>query len=191
MSYTSFSRFRENWGGIILFLLAITVISCFMVWVLNTPRPQSERDDSDAPYPAPTSGMRIYHDNLTGCEYLTAGGSMLIRMASKFAVLRNKLMNETIDDALIRLAKAEGYTDVRIVDGDVRGIYRFMFTYAIISGIDRYGYSGRWCYEDYATAIKSLNNWHADEKEPYGWHRHPDSGRRRPNGDATKQFISR
>ena len=28
-----------------------------------------------------------------------------------------------------------------------------------------------------------------DESEPSGWHRHPATGRRRPDGDPTKEYV--
>lgn len=38
----------------------------------------------------------------------------------------------------------------------------------------------RWCYETYEAASQALADWDcAAGTEPDGWHRHPDSGRRR------------
>jgi hypothetical protein len=39
-------------------------------------------------------------------------------------------------------------------------------------------------------AVAALENWdYPNQSEPDGWMRHPDSGRRRPNGDPTKEYI--
>jgi hypothetical protein len=54
--------------------------------------------------------------------------------------------------------------------------------------IDRYGNGGCWCYPDYASALAALDAWDG-EGEPLGWHRHPDTGRRRENGDPAKEEI--
>ena len=39
-------------------------------------------------------------------------------------------------------------------------------------------------------AVAALKNWdYPNQLEPKGWMRHPESGRRRPNGDVTKEYI--
>lgn len=58
-------------------------------------------------------------------------------------------------------------------------IHRFAYTYAILSGLNNWGYENRWCYADYDKARAGLDSWTgADGTEPTGWHRHPDTGRR-------------
>ncbi len=51
----------------------------------------------------------------------------------------------------------------------------------------------QWCYETYAGAIAALTVWNPSDEspEPEGWMRHPTSGRRRPDGDKTKEYINR
>lgn len=46
-----------------------------------------------------------------------------------------------------------------------------------------------WCYDDPAAAVAAMHAWDG-EGEPDGWHRHPPSGRRRPNGDRTQEHIA-
>ena len=72
------------------------------------------------------------------------------------------------------------YKDVNIIGDKFICIYPLMYTHAIITGRtgDRYGYENRWCYHTYAAAKKALDAW-SGIGEPEGWHRHPDSGRRR------------
>lgn len=69
----------------------------------------------------------------------------------------------------------------------------FMFTTAIITGRmgDNWGYADRWCFADIGKALHALFDWAAKdfEGEPQGWHRHPDTGRRRPDGDADQEYI--
>jgi hypothetical protein len=53
-----------------------------------------------------------------------------------------------------------------------------MFTQAIITDIDAWGYNDRWCYHSHLAAAQALEGWDGDG-EPEGWHRHPKTGRRR------------
>lgn len=54
------------------------------------------------------------------------------------------------------------------------------------------GYFDRWCYSSEAAVLRALAEFPeapAAEYEPSGWHRHPATGRRRPEGDPTGQFV--
>jgi len=54
-------------------------ITMFSLWLLDWP----ERDDSDPPVGG-RSGLRVYHDKLTGCEYLGAAfGGITPRLDAK------------------------------------------------------------------------------------------------------------
>lgn len=55
------------------FLAAVVLLTFFAQWAINDARPA--RDDSDPP--DGHSGMTIYTDHLTGCQYLKKGGSSL------------------------------------------------------------------------------------------------------------------
>lgn len=83
-----------------------------------------------------------------------------------------------IEDLKDWWTKEDGYTD--ICERGERGaccIARFMFTYAILADLERWGYEDRWCYSSYAKAKAALDAWDGTG-EPEGWHRHPDTGRR-------------
>jgi hypothetical protein len=70
-------------------------------------------------------------------------------------------------------------------------ICRFLSTDAILLiSVDRamLGYEDRWCYAP-GTADRALAAWNG-AGEPEGWHRHPTTGRRRPNGDASLEYIN-
>ena len=87
------------------------------------------------------------------------------------------------------------YRDIVIINNKYyAAILPFVFTHAIIIGHlgDYDGYGNRWCYANYAKALKGLKEWEEAKfaGEPQGWHRHPDSGRRRPDGDAEKEYIN-
>lgn len=54
------------------------------------------------------------------------------------------------------------------------------------------GYFDRWCYSSETAALRALAEFPetpAAEYEPSGWHRHPATGRRRPEGDLIGQFV--
>lgn len=85
-----------------------------------------------------------------------------------------------------------GYTDIKLIgENKWAAILRYMFTHAIILGNigDIYGFSDRWCYYTHKDAQNSLDAWDGIG-EPDGWHRHPDSGRRRPDGDRSQEYIN-
>lgn len=77
-------------------------------------------------------------------------------------------------------------------DGTYAAVRRLMFHYTLIYGIvgDNLGYENRWCYQTLARAAQAMVEWdYPKQAEPEGWHRNPRTGRRRPDGDATKEYI--
>lgn len=70
--------------------------------------------------------------------------------------------------------------------GRIVALQRFAYTWAILADLSLYGYEDRWCYHDYDKASAAFDAWSGEDgTEPAGWHRHPDSGRRRdPDGRA-------
>ena len=96
---------------------------------------------------------------------------------------------------LARLADANHYFAARPIGGHRwAAIHHFAFTDAILVGdmFDDWGYADRWCFERGPLALYALDEWESREfeGEPIGWHRHPDSGRRRPGGDPTREYIN-
>lgn len=84
-----------------------------------------------------------------------------------------------------------GYSHVRpLPGGRYAAIYQFMFTEAIITGKigDYDSYDDRWCYMK-GHAAEALEAWDGTG-EPKGWHRHPASGRRRPDGNDIEEYIN-
>jgi hypothetical protein len=68
-----------------------------------------------------------------------------------------------------------------------------MYTAAVIVGPEHNllnAYDDRWCYHSIAAAWEAAVRWDGTG-EPYGWHRHPGTGRRRPAGDETKEYVRR
>lgn len=76
-------------------------------------------------------------------------------------------------------------------DGRYAAVYPFLYTDAIIVGKidDEVQYEDRWCYEKGGAASAALNDWDGTG-EPAGWHRHPNSGRRRKNGDPATETVN-
>jgi hypothetical protein len=68
-------------------------------------------------------------------------------------------------------------------------IVPLLFTHAILADLTEWGYGERWCYRTYADALRALAAWNGNG-EPQGWHRHPDTGRRRTEGDPAPEYIA-
>lgn len=91
---------------------------------------------------------------------------------------------------------ADGATPDRIRDlrdGSYVMIRPLLFHWTLIRGDfeDLIGYWDSWCYADEAGARAALNAFPERPEptyEPAGWHRHPPSGRRRPDGDPSREY---
>jgi hypothetical protein len=103
-------------------------------------------------------------------------------------------MNDTPErhfrERLAIVCALNDYTDLRFFpNGRNAAITKLMYTCALIADVDMSGYEDRWCYETYDKAKAALDAWDG-EGEPTGWHRHPDTGRRRPDGDASREYVN-
>lgn len=85
------------------------------------------------------------------------------------------------------------YTDPKILPGGrIACIHQFLVTAAIITMTPvtmEHCYDDRWCYHSKEAAVKALSEWDGTG-EPMGWHRHPPTGRRRPDGDPLAEYIN-
>jgi hypothetical protein len=83
------------------------------------------------------------------------------------------------------------YQNLRILaDGRAVWIQRKIFTHAITVGKadDDTSIENHWCYETKDQAAAALAQWDPmTQEEPDGWFRNPQTGRRRPNGDAARE----
>ena len=71
--------------------------------------------------------------------------------------------------------------------------YKAVKPHAVIWGyVDESAfYEDRWCYPTAIAALHAAELWNGpDGPEPEGWHRHPRTGRRRPDGDPTREHIN-
>lgn len=93
---------------------------------------------------------------------------------------------------LIIICAENGYEHPRVLpDGRWVAIMRLLYTGAVITMQADHAslcYEDRWCYHSVESAKRALDAWDG-EGEPQGWHRHPRSGRRRPNADPLKEYI--
>lgn len=85
----------------------------------------------------------------------------------------------------------QGFTDWREIDGVIYAV----MPYSISNGrlfvdVNECGYTEFYCFCSPEAARKGLFEWKPEtEKEPTGWHRHSATGRRRENGDPSKETI--
>ena len=87
------------------------------------------------------------------------------------------------------------YKHIRQINDQYWGaIYQFLYGWSIIIGKigDTTGYEDRWDLTSYHGALLSLEQWEARgfDGEPDGWIRHLRTGRRRPDGDRSKEHIN-
>lgn len=95
-------------------------------------------------------------------------------------------------DSMRAVCEASGYTDYTpYPSGRDACLARFGFTVAILADMTPDGHGDRWCYDTIEQARAALEAWNGEhDTEPQGWHRHPTTGRRRPDGDAAREYIA-
>jgi len=82
--------------------------------------------------------------------------------------------------------EALGYEFPRqLPNGQWIALQRFLFTWAVVKGIDPIGYEQRWCYGAYNDALIAVANWDGEGDPPGNWIVNKPSGRQGPAG-ATK-----
>jgi hypothetical protein len=79
-------------------------------------------------------------------------------------------------------------------DGTWLMVKPLLFHWTMLRGdlSDTVGYFDRWCYADEAkarAAFAAFPDRPDADYEPAGWHRHPPSARRRPEGDAAREYL--
>ena len=89
----------------------------------------------------------------------------------------------------VEIAAKNGYTDYRMfADGRDAAIVRLAYTHAIIADLTERRSGDRRCYTRYDNARRALAAWDG-AGEPNGWFRQPGTGRRRPDGDPTREYV--
>ena len=92
-------------------------------------------------------------------------------------------------------AKREERVPERLLaDGRKLWLYPMMYTYRLAIGqADRNDFEDSWCYETREAGMKAFEEWDPLDPattEPSGWVRHPASGRRRADGDASREEVA-
>lgn len=93
-----------------------------------------------------------------------------------------------------KILEESGYVAWRALeDGEYLGVLPMTFGKGrLCAGLTHSGYEEGWCYESLLDAIAEMHRWTpGQEAEPSGWMRHPTSGRRRPDGDASKEYVAK
>lgn len=76
----------------------------------------------------------------------------------------------TLQRELAARFEPEGYTNLDVVNDEIVGLRRFIFTSAIVVGIDAVGYRTRYCYGTMFEAKRALQDWKASgDEEPSGY----------------------
>lgn len=71
----------------------------------------------------------------------------------------------------------EGYKFLKEIDGHgLCGIYKFLFTFGLVLGIDSIGYKGRYCYGSELEAVEALINWTGQGDPPGNWIKYKGAG---------------
>jgi hypothetical protein len=116
-----------------------------------------------------------------------------------FAMVERMRSTDTLpsaDAVAIREAGTPNCDDLyRVLPGNT-GVYVLdkLFTVAVaIGSIGSPVYDDSWCYDGWPSALAAVAAWDVEggQTEPEGWHRHPRTGRRRPDGDASQEYISK
>lgn len=98
-------------------------------------------------------------------------------------------MKLTSEQEFVGFLWKEGYRDIKLLPGNRwAATFDFIYTSGIIVGFmgDTTGYEDRWCFHTHERSEAALGAWDG-QGEPTGWHRHPDSGRRRVDGDPQQE----
>lgn len=86
-----------------------------------------------------------------------------------------------------------GYTAWRCLpDGTVLSIGPMLFGNGrLYVDVSPTGYADCYCYDSLMLATECMIAFDPGrDAEPGGWKRHPFTGRRRPNGDATQEYVA-
>ena len=84
---------------------------------------------------------------------------------------------------LIKLLEIEGFTHIRVIDGKICGIKRFLFTTGLVVGLNEIGYDGRYCYEHRSDAVDALREWDGNGDPSGDWIKYKGIGGERSNNN--------
>ena len=100
---------------------------------------------------------------------------------------QNSLGTDGINKELESFLLSEGYTDLKIIDNNICGIYPFAFTHGLMVGLTHIGYKGRYCYSNRMDAKYALFRYDNLSKDPIGpWIKYKGEG-----GERSNMFINK
>jgi hypothetical protein len=106
--------------------------------------------------------------------------------------------NETAKDLEMPYSDSDlrdwGYTHWRCLhDGTVLAVGPMSISNGrLFWNVHQDGYEDFYCYDSVDLAVMALMVFDPTiQSEPSGWHRHFSTGRRRPGGDAAKEYINK
>jgi hypothetical protein len=73
-------------------------------------------------------------------------------------------------------------------DGRLCGLVRLLYHWTVHVDIDPIGYSDRYCFMTAELAIDGMNGWDGCG-DPINWHKHPKTGRIRPDRTAASEYL--
>lgn len=80
------------------------------------------------------------------------------------------------------LENEEGYIGVKEIEGHgICACLQFLFTIGLVTGIDNFGYKGRWCYGSMVEAVYALDTWDGSGDPPGNWIKYKGEGGERWN----------
>jgi len=77
--------------------------------------------------------------------------------------------NEILTPHLKSFLASEGYTSLRVLEGNVCGLHEFAFTTGLMVGLSESSYERRYCFEHAADAIKAIDNWNGKDHPGGPW----------------------
>lgn len=89
---------------------------------------------------------------------------------------------------LIKLLEIEGFTHIRVIDGKICGIKRFIFTTGLVVGLNKISYDGRFCYEHHSDAVAALNEWDGNGDPSGDWIKYKGIGGERSNNNLENKL---
>lgn len=98
-------------------------------------------------------------------------------------------MSEITDERLAQFAADNGYAAYKRTATGFAFLGKMAFNWRISVGT-LMSVDDSYCYDEYDVALNALQEWDGLTGEPTGWKRHVQSGRRRPGGDASQEYIS-
>ena len=80
-----------------------------------------------------------------------------------------KRASRATSPALVEMLSSNGYTEIRLLNGQLCAVKQFNYTTALVVGLDDVGYERRYCYEHRADALSALLAWDGREHPPGPW----------------------